>query len=85
MFASLAQFERDIISERTISGLEAARARGRTGGRPKALSPESEDKARMAETLYKSREYSIAEILKQLKISKGAFYNYLKHRGVTLK
>jgi DNA invertase Pin-like site-specific DNA recombinase len=53
LFASLAEFERDIIRERTKAGLEAARARGRKGGRPKGLSKEAQDKAMVAETLYK--------------------------------
>jgi DNA invertase Pin-like site-specific DNA recombinase len=50
LFASLAEFERDIIRERTRAGLEAARARGRKGGRPKGLSKEAQDKAMIAET-----------------------------------
>ncbi|MGO3257394.1 MAG: recombinase family protein, partial [Glutamicibacter ardleyensis] len=40
IFASLAEFERDLIRERTNAGLQAARARGRTGGRPASLSPD---------------------------------------------
>jgi len=55
LFAALAEFERDIISERTKAGLSAARARGRKGGRPKGLSKKAQDKARLAESLYKER------------------------------
>jgi DNA invertase Pin-like site-specific DNA recombinase len=49
IFGALAEFERDIIRERTQAGLTAARSRGRKGGRPKALTPR---KAQMAEALY---------------------------------
>ena len=52
IFASLAEFERDLIIERTQAGLKAARARGRTGGRPKGLSDEAQFKAIAAETFY---------------------------------
>ncbi len=52
IFASLAEFERDLISERTKAGLVSARARGRTGGKPKGLSPQAEATACAAETLY---------------------------------
>src|SRR5699024_10631750 len=57
--SGLAQFERDIISERTKSGLDAARARGRKGGRPK----KDQSKLGMAFRMYDSKEYSIQEIL----------------------
>src|SRR5262245_41939579 len=53
IFASLAEFERDVIRERTQAGLSAARARGRLGGRPKGISQQSEATACAAETLYK--------------------------------
>jgi DNA invertase Pin-like site-specific DNA recombinase len=49
IFGALAEFERDIIRERTQAGLNAARSRGRKGGRPKSLTPK---KAQMAEALY---------------------------------
>ena len=53
IFASLAEFERDLIQERTTAGLAAARARGRLGGKPKGLSKQAESIACAAETLYK--------------------------------
>ena len=56
LFAALAEFERDIISQRTRAGIEAARARGRKGGRPKGLSKKAQDKARLAESLYKEKK-----------------------------
>jgi DNA invertase Pin-like site-specific DNA recombinase len=82
LFAALAEFERDIIRERTKAGLAAARARGRVGGRPKGLSKEAQHKAIIAEKLYRDRELSIKQICQQLSISRGTFYNYLRHRGV---
>ena len=69
IFASLAEFERNIISERTKAGLAAARARGRKGGRPKGLSKKAEHTARIAEQLYKERELSVKEICNELGIS----------------
>jgi DNA invertase Pin-like site-specific DNA recombinase len=74
IFASLAEFEREIIRERTNAGLQAARSRGRNGGRPKAL---SESKAEMARQLYADRTHSIAEICQTLGISRTTFYRYV--------
>lgn len=82
LFAALAEFERDIIRERTMAGLASARARGRKGGRPKGLSKKASDKAIIAEQLYKEGSRSVAEICDHLSISKMTFYKYLRHRGV---
>ena len=82
IFASLAEFERDIIRERTKAGLAAARARGGVGGRPKGLSKKAQHKAMLAKQLYLEGEFSISEICEQLSISKGTLYNYLHHQGV---
>lgn len=82
IFASLAEFERDLIRERTQAGLEAARARGRTGGRPRGLSKQAEATAMAAETLYREGRLSTQAICDQLGISKPTLYTYLKHRGV---
>lgn len=84
LFAALAEFERDIISTRTKAGLEAARARGRKGGRPKGLSKKAQDKARLAESLYKEQQRSISEICDHLDISKPTLYRYLRSRGVVI-
>ncbi len=59
LFASLAEFERDLIRERTQAGLTAARARGRKGGRPKGLPPQAERTACAAETLYPEQRLSV--------------------------
>ena len=82
LFASLAEFERDVIYERTIAGLKSARARGRMGGRPKGISDDAKQKACAAEALYKQNELTSDQIAKQLKISKPTLYKYLKYRNV---
>ncbi len=90
IFASLAQFERDVIRERTMAGLEAARARGRVGGRPKGLSQSAKDKAIVAESLYKqlddegNKKFSITEICEHIGISRPTLYSYLRHRGIEI-
>lgn len=84
IFASLAEFERDLIRERTQAGLQAARARGRLGGRPKGLSQKALSTAAAAETLYREGKLSTSEIAKMLGISKSTLYSYLRHRGVKI-
>lgn len=78
MFGALAEFERDLIRERTQAGLSAARARGRLGGRPKLLSP---DKRKLAVQLYRAKEHSIVEICRLMGISKPTLYSYLAEAG----
>lgn len=78
IFGALAEFERDIIRERTQAGLLAARARGRKGGRPKALSGR---KAAMAQELYNNKINSINEICKTLNISRATLYRYINPGG----
>ena len=82
LFASLAEFERELIRERTQAGLSAARARGRVGGRPKGLSVQAESTAMAAETLYREGRLSVNAISERLHISKGTLYRYLRYRGV---
>jgi DNA invertase Pin-like site-specific DNA recombinase len=74
IFGALAKFERNLIRERTQAGLTAARARGKTGGRPKALTGK---KLGIARDLYE-RQHPIAEILQTLKISRATFYRAMK-------
>ena len=81
IFASLAEFERDLIRERTRAGLQAARARGRKGGRPFGLPPKAKATAIAVETLYNEGKMSIQAICDQLGISKPTLYAYLRHRG----
>ncbi len=75
IFGALAEFERDIIKERTKAGLQAARARGRLGGRPKAL---TDKKQSMAQALYNDKSNSIADICKTLNISRATLYRYIQ-------
>ena len=83
IFASLAEFEREIIRERTNAGLTAARARGRKGGRKPGLSEEAKKKARIAESYYREK-MPVDEIAKSLGISKATLYKYLRFRGVKI-
>jgi len=77
IFGALAEFERDIIQERTQAGLLAARARGRKGGRPKALNPK---KVQMARALYNDKTNTIDEICKTLNISRTTLWRYIKRQ-----
>ncbi|WP_397474934.1 recombinase family protein [Pusillimonas sp.] len=72
MFAALAQFEREIIAERTVAGLAAARARGRCGGRPHRLSP---TQRKIALTMMNAGEISVADISKHFGVSRSTLYN----------
>lgn len=83
LFAALAEFERDIISERTKAGLASARARGRKGGRPKGLSKQAKDKAMIAATLYKQGK-PVKDICDYLGFSKATLYRYLRHEGIEI-
>src|ERR687896_390947 len=71
IFGALAEFERNLIRERTNAGLSAARARGRIGGRPKALTSRQ---VRIAQSLYDDPKNSIADICRTFKISKVTLY-----------
>jgi DNA invertase Pin-like site-specific DNA recombinase len=84
IFASLAEFEKDLIRERTMAGLKSARSRGKMGGRPKGLSDEAKRKACIAEALYNQKELTTEEIAKQLSISRTTLYEYLKFRKVSI-
>lgn len=78
LFAALAEFEREIIRERTKAGLESARARGRVGGRPKGLTKDAGDKAIIAASFYSQKQMTVSQICKHLGIAKSTFYKYLK-------
>jgi DNA invertase Pin-like site-specific DNA recombinase len=75
VFGALAEFERDLIRERTQAGLAAARARGRLGGRPRKL--DTPTKVAAAQALYNDKRNSIAEICNALGISRATLYRYL--------
>ncbi len=74
MLAALAEFEREMIIERTHAGLSSARARGRKGGRPKKDDADIE----RAVKLYKSESYTITEITLMTGVSKATLYRELK-------
>lgn len=74
IFSALAEFERDVIRERTKAGLVAARARGRVGGRPALLVPKQITRLKK---LYDARKNTVAEICKIFGISRPTFYNYI--------
>ncbi len=71
IFGALAEFERDVIRERTNAGLEAARARGRHSGRPTVM---DDRKLKLALAMHRDRQTPAAEICRTLGISKATFY-----------
>jgi DNA invertase Pin-like site-specific DNA recombinase len=75
IFGALAEFERNLIRERTQAGLTAARARGKKGGRPKAL---SDRQLAIAQSLYADKRTPVPEICRTLKISKATLYRSIK-------
>jgi DNA invertase Pin-like site-specific DNA recombinase len=83
IFASLAEFEREIIRERTNAGLAAARARGRVGGRKPGLDEDAQRKARIAASYY-DEGMPVNQIAQDLDISKATLYKYLRFRGVEI-
>lgn len=87
IFSALAEFEREVIRERTKAGLDAARARGRVGGRPALLTP---NQITRLKKLYDARKNTVAEICKIFSISRPTFYNYInqaigKHKKTMTK
>ena len=75
VFSSLTQFERRLIQERTKAGLEAARSRGKNGGRKKIKN--TDQRVLMAKKMHKDYSMRIDDICKTLKISRASFYRYL--------
>jgi DNA invertase Pin-like site-specific DNA recombinase len=80
IFGALAEFERNLIRERTKAGLEAARARGRQGGRPRALDGKKQG---LLYKLYGERQHTIKEICDILDISRSTLYTYLHRQKET--
>lgn len=78
VFASIAEFERDVIRERTVAGLEAARARGRKGGRKPVM---DQRKIALASRLLADRETPISEICEAVGVSRATLYRYLQPDG----
>jgi DNA invertase Pin-like site-specific DNA recombinase len=75
IFGALAEFEREIIRERTRAGLVAARSRGRSGGRPKALTAKE---VQMLRNMAADKSLSVSDICKTLGIGRTTFYRYVK-------
>jgi DNA invertase Pin-like site-specific DNA recombinase len=78
IFGALAEFERELIRERTVAGIQAARARGRMGGRKFGL---TKAQVRLAEAAMKSRDTSVAELCKELGITRATLYKYISPTG----
>lgn len=75
IFGALSEFERELIRSRSIAGLEAARARGRIGGRKEKLTPEQIEIARQ---LFSERNYSVKQVAKSLGVSRATLYRKFK-------
>jgi DNA invertase Pin-like site-specific DNA recombinase len=75
--SAFAEMERDILIERTQAGLQAARTRGRKGGRPKSQLS-NEKKLQMAKQMYEDKKIPVADIYKSLGIPRSTFYKYVK-------
>jgi len=78
IFATLSEFKRDLIHERTMAGLAAARARGRTGRRPRLM---TRAKLRMAMAMMADRPNAAAELAEQLDVSTSTLYAYVDGEG----
>lgn len=83
IFGALAEFERDLIRERTQAGLAAARARGRRGGPPRAKALDTPAKVQVARTLYEDKRNSIADICRTLRVSRATLYRYIGTRSTS--
>jgi DNA invertase Pin-like site-specific DNA recombinase len=77
IFGALAEFEREVIKERTHAGLQAARARGRFGGRP-ALQSQDPKRVALARKLYADRSMPVQEISETLHIGRSTLYRYIR-------
>lgn len=78
IMASLAEYERELIKERTNAGLQSARARGRTGGRPKGYTKETISKLLIMRSVYKDKSKTPEEVYKPLGLTRATFYRYAK-------
>ena len=78
IFAALAEFERDLIRERTIAGLASARARGRNGGRPFTMTPA---KLRLAQAAMAKRDTKVSDLCKELGVTRQTLYRFVGPKG----
>lgn len=82
IFGALAEFERNLIRERTQAGLLAARARGKKGGRPETLSKDKQD---LAVKLYDEKQHTINQICELMGITKPTLYKYIESSKSRMK
>jgi len=82
LLGAFAQFESDLISQRTREGLAAASKRGRKGGRPPGLSDAAKKKAKVIAVMYTTGEMAVSDIAKNVGVSISTLYKYLKHEGI---
>ncbi|GAA5087078.1 recombinase family protein [Chryseobacterium ginsengisoli] len=78
LMASLSEYERELIRERTNAGLQAARSRGRLGGRPKGYAKETISKLLVMRSIYKNPTLAPKEIYEPLGLTRATFYRYAK-------
>ena len=78
IFAALAEFERELIRERTMAGLASARARGRNGGRPYTMTPA---KLRLAQAAMANRDTKVGELCEELGVTRQTLYRFVGPKG----
>ena len=78
VIGALAEFEAALIRERTTAGLAAAQARGRSGGRPRSMTPE---KLAVARQMYDSKEHTLDTIAATIEVSRSTLYRHLADAG----
>ena len=78
IFAALAEFERELIRERTIAGLSSARARGRNGGRPYSMTPA---KLRLAQAAMATRDTKVGDLCAELGVTRQTHYRFVGPKG----
>jgi DNA invertase Pin-like site-specific DNA recombinase len=83
IFGALAEFERDLIRQRTRAGLDAARSRGRKGGRPWSAAYRDKTRLALAKKLYDAKETPVDAICAMLRVSRGTFYRYMNELATT--
>lgn len=82
MIATMSEFERDLIRERTRAGLVSARLRGKQLGRPQGISAKNQKKALRCAKLYQEGILNIEEICQDVGVSRATFYKYLRQQGL---
>src|SRR5918998_6762537 len=83
IFGALAEFERDLIRERTQAGLRAARARGRKGGHPRVKSLADPRQLAVAKRLYAAKQTPVGDLCRMFKVSRATFYRYINDGATT--